>query len=50
MFYADVLFSTAQKNKPQSESHALLQIAPSLTSTLQMSPQMIMTIIIITNI
>jgi hypothetical protein len=49
MFYADVLFSTAQKNKPQGESHELLQIAPSFTFNLQMSPPMIMTIII-TNI
>lgn len=49
MLYADVPFPTAQRNKPRGESHALFQIAPSFTSTLQMSPQMIMTIII-TNI
>lgn len=49
MLYADVPFSTAQRNKPQGKSHALLQIAPSFTYTLQMSPLTIMTIII-TNI
>lgn len=49
MLYADVPFPTAQRNKPQGKSHALLQIAPSFTYTLQMSPLTIMTIII-TNI